>query len=286
MKHTILPGKVTVITPTYDRLESLKEAVDCVRNQSYNNWEHFIVSDGFDTRVRRYVKALGDDRIRYFFTLSTAYAGHLQRNIALKYATGEFVFCLDDDNLIDKDYLSKMAEPLADSAIDYTVCRIKYDGYGDWVKTAPSISDCYMREDGYDILDPKLPFRGGGIDMLNYMIRTEVARKHGGWVPFDNWSADFVLIENVSKTTQGHFIPQVLGWHRNLPRKKVGAKRSRATTKNKAGRSGISNDGSIMREAYFWIAEFLGIKASRKTGVRSNINRLIYSVLCRTWYKF
>lgn len=36
--------KFSVLIPTRDRLDLLKEAIDSVRNQSYHNWE-LIVSD-------------------------------------------------------------------------------------------------------------------------------------------------------------------------------------------------------------------------------------------------
>lgn len=59
-------GMVSIITPTYNRLQSLKETVQCVRNQAYKNWEHIIVSDGYDPRVKEFVSSLKDARINFF----------------------------------------------------------------------------------------------------------------------------------------------------------------------------------------------------------------------------
>ena len=130
---------VTVITPTCNRLESLKEAVASVYDQTYHNWEHFIVSDGYDKKVKQFVKTLRDERVKYLFTLRTKYNGNLQRNLALKYASGEYVLFLDDDNIIYRNYIEKMINGFVDEGIGYVICRIRYDGKG--------------------ILDPRPPFR-------------------------------------------------------------------------------------------------------------------------------
>ncbi|MBI5873379.1 MAG: glycosyltransferase family 2 protein [Candidatus Omnitrophica bacterium] len=223
--------KVTVITSTHDRLKSLKEAVASVLSQSYRNWEHFIVSDGYDPRVKEYVRSLKDPRIKYLFTLRTKYPGNLQRNLALKFASGEYVFCLDDDNLIERQFMEKMTACFSDDKIGYTVCHILYDGDG--------------------ILAPQFPLKLGGVDMLNYMVRTSLARRFGGWVPVNDYCADFYLIKKISRVSQGGFVPEILGWHRTLK----------------------AEDGPKN-------------KKNRLSSTAIKINRFCYKVLCKIWLKF
>lgn len=165
--------KIIIITPTFNRFDSLREAVDSVLNQTYQDWECYIVSDGYDSKVRKYIQSVNDRRIRYLFTLHTGYSGHLQRNVALKFAKGKYVFCLDDDNILNKDYIEKMVRNFDCDKVGYIVCYIKNDGRG--------------------VLKPKFPFRFDSIDMLNYVVKTDIAKIVGGRVPFNDCAADLVL---------------------------------------------------------------------------------------------
>jgi glycosyltransferase involved in cell wall biosynthesis len=260
-------AKVTIITPTCNRLEGLKEAVASVYSQGYQNWEYFIISDGYDEKVKQFVKTLNDVRVKYFFTLKTEYVGNLQRNIALKYALGEYAFFLDDDNIIYKDYIKKMADCFINKDIGYAICQIDYDGMG--------------------VLSPQLPFELAKIDTLNFMVRTSLARQVGGWIPFDCYSADFNFISKISKISKGGFVPEVLGWHRTLQ-----TVPSLSLTSN-------TRKSAPVNQSTVGIIEFLGIKniikkiltkfaipLDRNKSIKVNFNRIIYEILCKTWLKF
>ena len=93
--------KFSVTIPAYkDRY--LKETIDCVLAQTYQNYEIVIVNDAspydLDTIIHQYT----DPRIRYFKNEKNCGAKNVvdNWNICLSYATGEYVMCIgDDDNL-------------------------------------------------------------------------------------------------------------------------------------------------------------------------------------------
>lgn len=197
--------KVTIITPTYNRLASLKEAIESVRKQSYQNWEHLIIADGSDIRVQSMIKNYKDQRLIYLCTLRTSDWGHSQRNWALRYATGQYLFCLDDDNLICDQYIEKMVNGFSSGKIGYVVCNIDYAGE--------------------KILSPKPPFQLGGIDHLNIMVRTELMKKIGGWT--HHYEADYIMIKRISEMCEGACINYVLGVYRRLKGESVGNERTK-----------------------------------------------------------
>lgn len=49
--------KFSVLIPTRDRLDLLKEAIDSVRNQSYHNWELIVSDNCSDDDVEGYVRS-------------------------------------------------------------------------------------------------------------------------------------------------------------------------------------------------------------------------------------
>lgn len=55
---------VSVIIPTYNRLEYLKKALMSVQAQSFGDWELTIVDDGSTDGSAECVELLGDSRVR------------------------------------------------------------------------------------------------------------------------------------------------------------------------------------------------------------------------------
>jgi glycosyltransferase involved in cell wall biosynthesis len=105
IRHTGLRTEplVSVVLPTRNRTDLLRRAIDSVRAQTYTRWELVVVDDGGDTDSEGVVDASGDERIRWMRI------GHqgvcAARNAALAAAGGQIIAYLDDDNVMDPDWL-------------------------------------------------------------------------------------------------------------------------------------------------------------------------------------
>lgn len=88
--------KVSVIIPCYKYAHYLPECIASVRNQTYKNIEIIVVSDGSPDNTVEVCETLGVTCIeKENGGLSSA------RNIGIKFATGEYIMCLDaDDKLV------------------------------------------------------------------------------------------------------------------------------------------------------------------------------------------
>lgn len=89
---------VSIITPTYDRLQLLLQTVASVRAQRLEDWDLVIVDDGSTDGTGDHVAGLGDERIR-LVTLSHVGNVARARNAGLKHARGDYVAFLDSDDL-------------------------------------------------------------------------------------------------------------------------------------------------------------------------------------------
>lgn len=90
---------VSIVMPTFNRLEFLPAAVDCVRAQTFPDWELIIADDGSDGPTLEYLGALREgERIR---VLQLPHSGRpaVARNAALRQARGRHVAFLDSDDL-------------------------------------------------------------------------------------------------------------------------------------------------------------------------------------------
>lgn len=112
---------ISVIIPTYNvSSELLKECIESVLNQSYDNFEICIADDNstlsetIDT-LKEYEK---NDKIKVVYRKKNGMISK-SSNSALKIAKGEFVVLLDNDDLIEKDALYYIVEALnKDKKID------------------------------------------------------------------------------------------------------------------------------------------------------------------------
>jgi hypothetical protein len=94
---------VSVVLPTFDRLERLDRAIASVLGQRYENWELLVVDDGGTCDLQAVMVAFDDDRIRW---RRIDHAGPCAaRNHALRIARGDVIAYLDDDNAMDPDWL-------------------------------------------------------------------------------------------------------------------------------------------------------------------------------------
>jgi hypothetical protein len=94
---------VSVVLPTYDRPDRLRHAIDSVVAQRYARWELLVVDDGGRLDSEAVVAEIGDPRVRW---LRIDHQGPCAaRNAALSCARGELIAYLDDDNVMDANWL-------------------------------------------------------------------------------------------------------------------------------------------------------------------------------------
>lgn len=87
--------KVSVIIPTYNCAEFLKNAIDSVLKQTYKDYEIIVVDDG-STDDTRHIVGQFDGNIRYFFQDNAGPAA--ARNAGIKNAAGKYIAFLDSDD--------------------------------------------------------------------------------------------------------------------------------------------------------------------------------------------
>lgn len=105
---------VSVGITTYNRPDYLKQALDCVLNQSYKNLEIIISEDCTPCEktkalLREY--ALKDSRIRYF-SQPVNIGPPANIEFVLKQASGDFFFWADDDDLRDERWVEVLLKKL------------------------------------------------------------------------------------------------------------------------------------------------------------------------------
>lgn len=97
---------VSVIMPSYNTAKFIKETIDSVLNQTYQNFEIIIVDDCSTDNTDEVVSAIKDDRIKYIKNEKNSGAA-VSRNRALREAKGKWIAFLDSDDVWLPEKLEK-----------------------------------------------------------------------------------------------------------------------------------------------------------------------------------
>lgn len=113
--------KVSIIIPVYNCEKLIGKTIECVLEQTYQNWEMLLVDDcSIDNSakiIQKYVEK--DNRIKYI-KLNNNSGAAVARNKALNEASGRFIAYLDADDLWKKEKLEKQVKFMLDNNYAFT----------------------------------------------------------------------------------------------------------------------------------------------------------------------
>ena len=95
----MIDGLVSIIMPSWNTAKFIAESIQCVIEQTYQNWELLIVDDCSTDNTDEVVEPfLKDTRIKYLHNEKNSGAA-LTRNKAMREGQGEWIDFLDSDGL-------------------------------------------------------------------------------------------------------------------------------------------------------------------------------------------
>jgi len=115
MEHNPL---VSIIMNCYNSDRFLREAIDSIYVQTYQNWEIIFWDNASEDKSGEIAQSY-DEKIKYFRAESTTPLGEA-RNLALQKAEGTYIAFLDCDDLYEPDKLQKQVELM--EANDFAMC--------------------------------------------------------------------------------------------------------------------------------------------------------------------
>lgn len=217
---------VSIICPSYNCARFICDAIKCVINQTYSNWELLIVddcsTDNTYTTIQPFFK---DRRIRYFYNPKNSGAA-VSRNWALREARGKWIAFLDSDDLWAPDKLKKQ------------ICFMEENGYH-FSYTGYREMDENGKEKGVKISGPKKVTKIGmfafcwpGCLTVMYnadvvgLVQTKDIKKNNDyamWLVICKIAECFFLDEDLAWYRRGrtgsisnHSIKTMIKWHYKL----------------------------------------------------------------------
>ena len=138
--------KVTIVIPVYNLENYIVKCLESIKNQTYTNYEVFIINDGSTDKSERIISAfIRDNKLKNCFLISRENKGlSSARNLGIELAKGELITFIDGDDFVEPDYLRSMCVMLEKTSSELCYCgyRAFYEDNGvteDWSE----FSDCF-----------------------------------------------------------------------------------------------------------------------------------------------
>lgn len=118
---------VSVIVPVYNTQLYIRECLDSLRCQYYDNIEVIIVNDGSTDKSEKIISDFIDEyKLINFRLISTENGGVCSaRNVGLAQAKGEWITFVDSDDWVEKDYVSNMINAYEKRTFDFFLCGLR-----------------------------------------------------------------------------------------------------------------------------------------------------------------
>ena len=232
---------VSIIMPSYNTAPYIRETIQSVLDQAYQNWELIIVDDCSTDNTDEVVVSIKDERIKFFHNEKNSGAA-VSRNRALREAKGRWIAFLDSDDLWMPEKLEKQISFMEKNGYSFS-----YTNYEE--------IDVKGKETGVKVTGPKKVTKTG---MFNYcwlgcltvmydrnvigLIQIEDIKKNNDyamWLKVCKKADCYLLDEHMGKYRKGragsvstHSIKTMIGWHYKLFREaeKQGTVRSIVNT--------------------------------------------------------
>ncbi len=117
---------ISIIIPTYNRVDLLSETLDSVKAQTYSNWECIVVDDGSTDETSKVMESYlaTDNRFQYLHRPAHLPKGaNSCRNYGFEMSQGDYIQWFDSDDLMPPEKLSTQLQAIQDSEAPYTYCN-------------------------------------------------------------------------------------------------------------------------------------------------------------------
>ncbi len=166
---------VSIVIPTHNRCDLLKQTIASISAQSFDCWELIIVDDASDDDTWSWLLQLKDPRIRNIH-LKQHQERARTRNVGLELARGRFILFLDDDDLLPERSLEIHLKALerCDSALGSVGGHRLFGNSGSY-RTVRNVRRKSVHNIWTEVLFGWVPVSG------QCLFRTKMLRDVDGW---------------------------------------------------------------------------------------------------------
>ncbi len=203
---------ISVIIPIYNGEKYVKQALDSVINQTYNNLEIIIINDGSTDNSLNIIKDYQSKDKRIVIIDKQNNGVSSARNDGIKKSSGKYIMFLDSDDYLDNDYIFNMYNCLIKKTSDVCMSGIRQFNENKTIRFKK-----YLNE------DKKLNFNDILLDIINtnefntifkYIIDSDIIKNNN--ILFDTtlkYAEDLKFAYTVLKNSKSIYHYNICGYN-------------------------------------------------------------------------
>lgn len=205
---------VSIIIPTYNRLDLLRQSVNSVIKQSWKDWELIIVDDGSTDETIEYLNSLNEPKIHL---IPLSHSGNVARarNAGAKIACGKYIAFLDSDDLWEPDKLTIQLSALQENNAQW--CCTFYDHIDKAGETI--VTDLGRPTNYYGVMTSQILSTTIAVSISSILVENKLFENSGSFDenPLLNLREDYDLVLRLSLLAPLLIIPTILAHVREHP---------------------------------------------------------------------
>lgn len=201
--------RVSIVLPTYNRLDLLQQALASIRAQTYPDYEIIVVDDGSTDGTRAWMEAHPNDALVY---LRQANAGvSTARNAGIQAARGELLAFLDDDDLWLPTKLERQVPLFDNPDVGFVFCGNAYCDASGRIEM--------LRMPGPEYRGHAVPamLRRNMMPTPSVMVRRRLALEAGVMYEDLAFGEDWNYWLRIAARCKVDFVPEILVHFREMP---------------------------------------------------------------------
>jgi glycosyltransferase involved in cell wall biosynthesis len=195
---------ISIVTPCYNSEKFIVETIQSVLNQTFQNWEWWIIDDASKDDSVKIIETFTDERI-HLVALNENVGAAEARNIGIRRAKGRFLTFIDSDDLWLPHFLETTYQFLIQNKEE-----LAYAGYKRFDEELNPLLSDFSAEDH---IDYRRILYNCPIPMLTAMYDTQRIGKIE--IPEVDMREDYAMwIEILRKIPEARAIPEILAIYR------------------------------------------------------------------------
>lgn len=135
-------GLVSIIMPNYNSAKFIRDTIDSVVAQTYQNWELIIVDDCSSDNSLEIIQQYEDSRIHVIKNTVNSGAA-ISRNNAIEVANGRWIAFLDSDDLWEQNKLKEQLEFMNEKKCSFSFTHYYFDKNNGYLREFSPKKDVY-----------------------------------------------------------------------------------------------------------------------------------------------
>ena len=183
--------KVSAIIAAYNAEKYIIDTLESIINQTIDSYEIIVVNDGSTDGTLDILESYQENYPHLRVITKENGGPSAARNVALEYASGEFVYFLDADDVVEVDALEVMYETAKEKKADLVIA--KYDIFNQYKTIQVNDLNEMLLLDRIEKYDPQILWT---FSLWNKLFKREIIEKNNLRFPPISYSEDGVFTMN------------------------------------------------------------------------------------------